>query len=63
MDERDASISLYSKLCPATYKPHDWRHATDAPGWHYGDECVRCEACQLKAIYVSYADDGESRES
>lgn len=47
---REQSISLYSKVCPATYKQHDWRHATDAPGWLIGDDCVRCEACQLKAI-------------
>ncbi len=48
--ERAASIVQYRKRCLVTNKPHDWRHATDAPGWEVGDECVRCQDCQLKAI-------------
>lgn len=48
--DRERSIAEYAKSCPAALTPHDWRHATDAPGWRLGDECVRCQACQLKAI-------------
>lgn len=50
MSDRENSLQLYTSRCPATYKNHDWRHATDAPGWKIGDECVRCQACQMKAI-------------
>ncbi len=59
MRDRDRSISEYIKACPATGREHDWRHATDAPGWHIGDECVRCETCQLKAIDIRPKDKGE----
>lgn len=50
MSDRSNSIAEYKKPCPATQKAHDWRHATDAPGWRVGDVCVRCQVCQLKAI-------------
>lgn len=49
-NHRANSLAQYAKPCPVTMKPHDWRHATDAPGWKIGDECVRCEKCGLKAI-------------
>lgn len=51
MSDREKSLALYSKPCPATYRAHDWRYASDAPGWRIGDDCVRCECCQLKAIF------------
>lgn len=57
--DRAASMLLYGKPCPSTMKPHDWRHATDAPGWHVGDECVRCQICQQKAIQPRLDGDGE----
>lgn len=50
-DARLSSLMEYSKTCLATFKAHDWRHATDAPGWKLGDGCVRCQDCQLKAIF------------
>lgn len=59
MNARDArmySLSEYSAQCPSTLKAHDWRHATDAPGWRVGDECVRCQECQRKAIMPTQAD-------
>lgn len=48
--DRIMSITEYAKLCPVTMKPHDWRAATDAPGRVYGDACVRCKNCQMKAL-------------
>ena len=50
METRWESQAIYHGVCPVTQKQHDWRHATDAPGRRYGDECVRCERCQMKAI-------------
>jgi hypothetical protein len=47
---RLVSKAQYHKPCPATFKPHEWRYASDAPGRQYGDRCVRCETCGLKAI-------------
>lgn len=29
---------------------HDWRYASDAPGWVIGDDCVICQNCGLRAI-------------
>lgn len=55
---RAVSLAIYDKLCPVTMKRHDWRHATDAPGWKLCDYCVRCESCQLKAIVPSPHDMG-----
>lgn len=49
-EKRNESLATYSGVCPVTDKRHDWRHATNAPGRRYGDECVRCERCQMKAI-------------
>lgn len=49
-ENRNETIAIYDSLCPVTLKKHDWRHATDAPYRRYGDECVRCERCQMKAI-------------
>lgn len=54
MSDRTRSLAEYGRMCPATYKEHDWRHATDAPGWRVGDACVRCQECQLKAIAREY---------
>lgn len=48
--DRGRSLMEYVKPCPVSGIEHDWRKATDAPGWKVGDECVRCQACQLKAI-------------
>jgi hypothetical protein len=48
--DRARSIKIYNDMCFATGQSHDWRHATNAPGWMIGDECVRCQECQLKAI-------------
>lgn len=54
-DDRIMSLTEYTKLCPVTMKPHDWRYASDAPGRVHGDACVRCQACQQKAIYQTSA--------
>ena len=54
---RTMSLAQYENKCPATFKPHDWRHAADAPGWKLGDECVRCESCGLKAIAAPHGVD------
>jgi hypothetical protein len=42
--------SFFGAPLRLTFKPHDWRYASDAPGRQYGDQCVRCETCGLKAI-------------
>lgn len=49
-ETRNESLAIYNGICPVTNKAHDWRHATDAPGRIYGDDCVRCERCQMKAL-------------
>ena len=52
MRARNDSLAEYHKPCPATAmrKRHDWRYASDAPGWRVGDDCARCERCQMKGI-------------
>ncbi len=48
--KRLLSKETYDQPCPVNMKEHDWRHATDAPGWRIGDETVRCECCGQKGI-------------
>lgn len=59
--DRARSLVLYDKRCPVTYHRHDWRMATDAPGWKLGDYCVRCENCKQKAIVPTRQDQKLSR--
>ena len=49
-NDRTESLRRYLSRCPVTDKDHDWRYASDAPGWLIGDECARCQQCQQKAI-------------
>lgn len=56
--DREASLQRYYSRCPVTDKRHDWRYASDAPGWINGDECVRCERCQIKAIAPAMRKEG-----
>lgn len=53
--DRQKAIIEYDKKCPATaYRdPHDWRYATSAPGSYVGDDCARCQRCELPGIRVS----------
>ena len=48
--DRERSLAAYIGTCPVNDKAHDWRYASDAPGWKLGDDCARCERCQLKGI-------------
>ena len=48
--ERSASILRYLSPCLATDKDHDWRYASNAPGWVIGDDCARCQNCQQSGI-------------
>ena len=48
--ERVASILRYMSRCPVTDGDHDWRYASNAPGWVTGDDCARCQQCQQLGI-------------
>ena len=48
--ERSASILRYMSRCPVTDRDHDWRYASNAPGWVIGDDCARCQKCQQLGI-------------
>ncbi len=60
--DRTASLQRYLSRCPVIDKDHDWRYASDAPGWLTGDECARCEKCQQKAIKPLEATDGQAAD-
>ena len=49
-DERTQSIRIYVSRCPVDWKDHDWRYASNAPGWLIGDDCARCQKCQQLGI-------------
>ena len=57
--DRRQSKSLYrEKQCWASKNwQHDWRAASNAPGWVIGDDCVICQNCQLRAIASSERDE------
>lgn len=59
LETRRESQAIYLGVCPVTDKAHDWRAASDAPGRRYGDECVRCERCQQKAIAPARREHGK----